>query len=289
MPFMLPPASPMSAASATAALTRVEALATAACVLRPIRELVRYRALLEYLVLLDLRVRYRGSVLGFLWTLLNPLLLMLVMWAVFSRVVRLDEDNYALFLLSGLMGWLFFQQSIDQSLTTIVRNKGLIQKIYLPKIVFPISVVASNLVNLAFFLVAYFLVALPTAHGIPWTATLIVPVLGMLFLMSAGLSLIISALTVFFRDLTHLTSVILRALFYATPIFYRPEVLGSTGHFALKLNPAYYPVIAMRDVLYSGKVPSLEVWAGGYGMGVALVLLGLVIFTNTEDRFVYYA
>jgi ABC-type polysaccharide/polyol phosphate export permease len=245
--------------------------------------------LLEYLVLLDLRVRYRGSVLGFLWTLLNPLLLMLVMWAVFSRVVRLDEDNYGLFLLSGLVAWQFFQQSIDQSLTTIVRNKGLFEKIYLPKIVFPISVVASNVLNLVFFLAAYFILALPTNHGVPWTAILVLPVVGMLFLMCAGLALLISALTVFFRDLTHLTGVLLRALFYLTPVFYRPEILGSAGHFALKLNPAYYPVLAMRDVLYAGRVPPLETWAAGYGIGIGLLVVGLLVFTSTEDRFVYYA
>ena len=119
--------------------------------LNSLKELVQYRELIQYLVVTDLRVRYRGSILGFLWTLLNPLLLTLVLWLVFSKFGKVDEKNYALFLLSGLMVWIFFSQSVTMALNSIVKQRGLIQKIYVPKVVFPIAVVISNLTNFAFF------------------------------------------------------------------------------------------------------------------------------------------
>ncbi len=257
--------------------------------LEPLKELVRYRALLGYFVILDLKVRYRGSVLGFLWTLLNPLLLMLVMWVVFSRFARIEEDSYALFLLSALMAWLFFSQSVGRSLTSIVQNRGLIQLIYLPKLVFPFSIVGSNLLNLLFFFVAYLILAAFSDHGVPWTVVFLPAVVLMLLILSAGAALLMCSLTVFFRDFTHLTPVLMRALFYLTPIFYRPDMLGPKGEVLLRLSPVFYPVVATREVLYYGRIPGAEMWGLGYGTALLLLAVGLLVFTKTERRFVYYA
>ncbi len=256
---------------------------------RSLRELVQYRELLRYFIVLDLKVRYRGSVLGFLWTLLNPLLLMLVMWAVFSRFARIQEDSYALFLLSGLMAWLFFQQSVGRSLTSIVSNRGLIQLIYLPKVVFPISIVGSNLLNVFFFFIAYLLIAVFTNHGVPWTVVMLPAVLLMLFLLCSGAALLMCSLTVFFRDFTHLTPVLMRALFYLTPIFYRPDMLGPKGAVLLRASPVYYPVVATREILYYGTIPGADIWLTGFAYALLLLAIGLVVFVATEDRFVYYA
>ena len=256
---------------------------------RPVIELLRYRSLLRYFVLLDLKARYRGSFLGFLWTLLNPLLLMLVMWAVFSRFARIQESNYALFLLSGLMAWLFFSQSVERSLTTIISNRGLIQLIYLPKMVFPMSIVWSNLLNLLFFFISYLIIALFTSHGVPRTVLLLPLVLLMLFLLSSGAALLMCSLTVFFRDFTHLTPVLMRALFYLTPIFYRPDILGPKGMMLLRFNPVYYPVVLTREVLYYGRVPGAELWVIGFAAAVAIVIAAQAVFSLTEKRFVYYA
>jgi ABC-type polysaccharide/polyol phosphate export permease len=257
--------------------------------LQPLKELLRYRALLGYFVVLDLKARYRGSFLGFLWTLLNPLLLMVVMWIVFSRFARVDEDSYALFLLSALMAWDFFSQSVGRSLTSIVQNRALIQLIYLPKLVFPFSIVGSNLLNLLFFFVAYLILASFSEHGVPWTAVLLPAVMLMMLILSAGAALLMCSLTVFFRDFTHLTPVLMRALFYLTPIFYRPDMLGPKGEFFLRLSPVFYPVVATRDVLYYGRVPAMDIWTAGYGTALLLLAVGLFVFTQTERRFVYYA
>lgn len=241
------------------------------------------------MVLQDLAVRYRSSVLGFLWTLLNPLLLMVVMWVVFSRFGRIDEENYALFLLSGLMTWTFFSQSIERGQNSIVSNSGLIQKIYLPKLVFPVAIVTSNMVNLGFFFIAYVIIAFASGHGVPSTAWALIPALAMLYVMGAGGAILMCSLNVFFRDFTHLTSVLLRALFYLTPIFYPPTIMGPEAQRFLQLNPLYYPVVITRDVLYYGEVSSTEQWLIGWTAAAAVMLAGLLVFSSTEDRFVYYA
>lgn len=257
--------------------------------LKSLSELVRYRELIQYLVVTDLRVRYRGSFLGFFWTLLNPLLLTLVLWAVFSKFGRVDEKNYALFLLSGLMIWIFFSQSVTMALNSIVKQRGLIQKIYVPKIVFPISVVISNLSNFAFFILAYVSIAVFTDVGLSPVNMLILPVMGMVFLLALGLAMLMATLNVFFRDFLHLTDVILRLMFYLTPILYRPELFGSTAQVFFELNPAYYPIVAARSVLYDQVAPTLQVWVLGYSAALLSCFIGLLVFSKAQNKFVYYA
>ena len=254
-----------------------------------IAEFFRYRELVSYLITTELRVRYRGSILGFLWTLMNPLLQALVMWAVFSRFGKIEEKNYALFLLSGIMVWTFFSQSIAQSLNSIIKNRQLIQKIYVPKLVFPIATVTSNLVNLFFFLVAYLGIALATPVGWSWTILLIVPVSLVIFAMTAGSALFLASLNVFFRDFTHLTEVLLRVLFYLTPIIYPPTLFGPDIAELLKLNPVASPVLLAREVLYYHQMPSPELWLQSIGMSLVVFFGGLFVFTRTQEKFVYYA
>jgi len=257
--------------------------------LNSLTELVKYRELIHYLVVTDLRVRYRGSILGFFWTLLNPLLLTLVLWLVFSKFGQVDEKNYALFLLSGLMVWIFFSQSVTMALNSIVKQRGLIQKIYVPKIVFPIAVVISNLTNFIFFVVAYAIIAVFTPVGLSPINLMVIPVIGMVFLLAIGCSLVMATLNVFFRDFLHLTEVMLRLMFYLTPILYRPELFGLEVRFFFQFNPAYYPIMAARSVLYDQVMPSPEIWAIGYGTAIMSCIVGFYVFMKTQDKFVYYA
>ncbi len=257
--------------------------------LNSLTELVKYRELIHYLVVTDLRVRYRGSVLGFLWTLLNPLLLTLVLWLVFSKFGQVEEKNYALFLLSGLMVWIFFSQSITMALNSIVKQRGLIQKIYVPKVVFPIAVVISNLTNFLFFLAAYAMIASLTPVGLSAMNLMVIPVVGMVFLLAIGCSLVMATLNVFFRDFLHLTEVILRLMFYLTPILYRPELFGEKAQIFFQMNPAYYPIITARSVLYDQVMPSPELWLMGYGVALSSCVLGFFVFLKAQDKFVYYA
>jgi ABC-type polysaccharide/polyol phosphate export permease len=256
--------------------------------LRILKDLIKYKTLLHYLVILDLQLRYRSSFFGFLWTLLNPLLTMLVLWVVFSRLARVQESNYSLFLLSALMVWFFFQQSVERSLNIIIGNRELIINTHVPKAIFPVALVISNFVNLLLFLAVYIVLALPTAHGLPWTALLLPIALLMLLILSFGATLLMSAVTVFFHDFLHLTAVFLRILFYLTPILYSPKIFGPKLAYLIKFNPVYYPVQATRDLLYAGTIPSFLDFSIGFGMAVAIFIAGLVVFTSIEDRFVYY-
>lgn len=257
--------------------------------LRNLRELIRYRTLLRFMVVQDLTVRYRSSFLGFLWTLLNPLLLMLVMWVVFSRFGRIEEENYVLFLLSGLMTWLFFSQSIERGQDSIIRHRGLIQQIYLPKLIFPVAVVTSNILNLFFFFLAYLIIAIASGYGIALTTLAIPPALMLLYLIAAGGAILMCSLNVFFRDFTHLTAVFLRALFYLTPVIYPPRIMGEKAQMILKFNPLYYPVTMIRDLIYYGKIPPPGHWIVGSVAAVIVMLVGLWVFSSNEERFVYYA
>ncbi len=256
--------------------------------LKTLRELYRYRLLLEHLVVTDLKVRYRGNVLGFLWTLLNPILLTGVFWAVFSSFGQFKQEYYALFLLIGLMSWTFFSQSVTRGLNTIISNKALFRKIYVPKIVFPAAIVVSNLVNMTFFLITYLLIAVPL-RGL-YASTIMFP-LGalMLFMLATGSTLIISSANVFFRDFTHLTEIFLRALFYMTPVFYRIDVMGPKMQTVLKMNPVYYPVTLIRESLFDGVFGDIQTWLIGFALAGIVFVLGLWVFVRTEDKFIYYA
>jgi ABC-2 type transport system permease protein len=208
--------------------------------------------------------------------------------AVFSRVAKIDEKNYSLFLLSGIMVWTFFQQSVEQGLNSIVSHGSLLQKIYIPKLVFPISLVISNLVNLAFFLMAYFIMASFTDVGVPMTAPFIIPVLAMLILLTTAVTILMAILTVFFRDLSHLTTILLRALFYLTPVIYPPSAFGERAEQILKLNPLYYPILGARDAIYYGNIPHVENWNFGLAIGTALLVAALFLFSRVDHKITYY-
>ena len=145
------------------------------------------------------------------------------------------------------------------------------------------------MVNFLFFFVAYHLIAPFTPAGVHATAPLVLLSLVMAFMLATGVSLAMGALNVFFRDFQHLTAVILRALFYLTPVLYRPEMLGERAATILALNPVYYPVITARMAVYDGEIAPMEMWLTGFAVAGAVLAVGAVVFVATEKRFVYYA
>ena len=186
------------------------------------------------------------------------------------------------------MAWLFFSQSVDQALNVIVARSGLFNSIYIPKIIFPCAVVASNLVHLVFFFAAYLLISLASGKAIPLTVLFLPMAVLNLFLYALGTALITCSLNVFFRDITHLTTAVLRALFYLTPVFYSPSMLGPTAAYYLRLNPLYYPVTCLRAVLFHGTIPSISEWGISFVFGLMVLVLGVVIFQKNESKFIYY-
>jgi ABC-type polysaccharide/polyol phosphate export permease len=256
--------------------------------IKALRELGRYKELVYYLVATNLKVRYRNSWMGFLWTLLNPLLFMLVLWAVFSKMGGSHERSFSMFLLSGLIIWNFFQQAVEAGLDSILGQRSLLQKIYVPKLVFPLSIVTANLVNLVFFLISYLVIAPFTKAGIPPTIIWVLPSIVMCYVLTLGLALIAATANVFYRDFYHLLPAILRILFYMTPIVYSADFLGEGAANWLRFNPVYYPVITARAVMYYGTIPSLQTWMAGFAVAFGTLAVGFALFLRCENKFLYY-
>lgn len=248
-----------------------------------------YKDLLKELVIRDLKLKYRRSILGYLWSVLNPLLVMLVMTAIFTRVFRFEIENYPVYLLSGQLLFNFFSEATNSALTSITGNAALLKKTYVPKYIFTFSKVTSSLVNLAFSLVALLFVMLITGVPITWKAFISISPLLQLYVFSIGMGMLLASLTVFFRDIQYIYSVILTAWMYATPIFYPEGSLdGRLGVFVKTFNPLYHYISQFRAVMIYGTYPSLNSMAIGWGFALFFLILGSWSFLRTQDKFILY-
>ena len=218
----------------------------------------QYKYLLQNLISRDIKVKYRRSVLGVLWSLLNPLLTMLILSAVFQRVFRYQIDNFPLYLISGQVLFSFFNEATSGGIFSIVMASSLIKKVYIPKYIFPLEKVLFGFVNLGFSIPAILIMMIVYRVPLSWTMLLFpVPLLAFL-IFTIGYSLIISAYCVFFRDLQHLHGVLLTAWMYLTPIIYPLETLeGSWIYYVARINPLTWYVEYFRNVLIYATMPTL--------------------------------
>ena len=248
----------------------------------------RFTPLLRELVVRDIKVRYRHSALGLVWTVLNPLLMMVVITIVFSTLFKQNIPNFPIYYLSGSLIFAFNSESTTTALNSIISNASLIKKVYIPKYLFPLSNVLSGLVNLGFSLIAMFIVMLIT--DAPFHATLLllpIPIF-YTFLFSVGLGILLSAVTVFFRDIAHFYSVFILAWTYFTPIFYPVEILPDAVMKLMQINPMYHLVAYMRSIVLYGVLPSLKENLLCLCLGLLMLALGLFVFYKKQDKFVLY-
>lgn len=259
-----------------------------ALVEQKIRVFLKYKTLLNELVVRDIKVRYRKSVLGLLWTVLNPLLMMCVITVVFSTLFRQNIPNFPIYYLAGSLIFSFNSEATSNGLYSIIGSASLIKKVYIPKYLFPISKVLSALVNLGFSLIAMFVVMIIT--GAPFHATLLLMPLPIfyVFLFTSGLSLLLAAATVYFRDIAHFWGVFVLAWTYFTPIFYPVTILPSFAMKIMQLNPMYHYVSYMRDVVLYGTFPGMKENLICFLMGAVALVIGLWVFYRKQDRFVLY-
>lgn len=255
--------------------------------LAPLTELFRYRELIRLMVARDLKVRYRNSVLGFIWCLLNPLLMTAVFTFVFSILMgNKTIKDYPVFLLVGILAWNFHQVATMQAVGSIVANSGLVMKVYFPREVLPISVVFSNAVNFVLALIALF--ALIFAYHIPLSMSLLLlPIILIVQLVFAsGIALILAAVTVFYRDVEIIMETILLAWFFLTPIFYRmQDVFPAYTRLMYILNPMASIIAAYRNVLYSGGMPAMDFLGRTFLTSVVILIVGYIFFQRTTTRF----
>jgi lipopolysaccharide transport system permease protein len=265
---------------------RVTALA------RPFTDLWRFRELIALLVERDLKVRYKRSVLGMGWTLLSPMLQMVVYTLVFSTIMRVGVPQFPVFLLSGLLPWTLVSVSITGAAHCLLNNQALIRKVAVPQMVYPLSVVASKVVDLVLSLVPFALLAI--ALGRPpsasWLAAIPAVILATLF--AAGLALLFSSLTVFYRDMRHLVDILIQAWFYVTPVIYPAEFLDKVPHAwmrtVLLANPATPIVRLFQLALYEGRTPPASLF-GAATLSTSIVLvLGLAVFLRHEDEHIHH-
>jgi ABC-2 type transport system permease protein len=247
----------------------------------------KYRDLIYQLVRRDIVARYKRSVLGVAWTMLNPLGTMLVMVVVFSHVFD-STDNYAAYVLTGIICWTMFSQSTSMAMNSMVWGSQLIKQIYVPRSSFVISTILASMVNFVLSLVPLFLIFAVT--GVPLRPSALLLPIHMIFLFSfsLGVALLLSTLAVFFPDIADLYPVILMAWMYLTPIimpleFYR-EILNGL---LLYINPFYYIVNLFRILMLDGFVPHLQTWIATGVSSFGILIIGWIVFTMKADDFAY--
>ena len=248
----------------------------------------KYRNLLKNLVSRDIKVRYRRSVLGMLWTVLNPLLMMIILTIVFSTLFKQNIEHFPIYYLSGSLIFSFCTETTSNAQYSILGNAALMKKVYIPKYLFPLSKVMSGIVNLGFSLTAMFIVMVVLKVDFKATLLLLPIPIFYTFLFAVGLGLFLAATTVFFRDLAPFYSVFTMAWTYLTPIFYPVEILPETVLKVVYFNPMYHYVQYMRNLVLYGVFPSMTENLVCFLMGVIMLVVGTVVFYRKQDNFILY-
>lgn len=251
------------------------------------RELYEYREMIFSLVHKELRGKYKGSVLGFLWSLLIPLFQLVIYTIVFSVFMRSNIDKFYIFLFVALIPWLFFSNCIAGGAVAIVQQKNLVAKIYFPRMVLPVSSAISYFINMLLCFIIVFIALFISEIGISIRILWYLPVIMLIeFLMGIGVALLFSALTVYFRDLEYILNIVTMAWMYMTPILYPINQLSENLQRILYLNPMTSVIISYRDVLYYKQVPEMGTLIYAVVFGAITFIGGIFIFQKLQKNFV---
>jgi len=253
-----------------------------------IQEIRQYRELIWALAMKELHVRYKRSALGFLWALLNPLLMMIIYTMVFSTIMRFSVPYYSIFLISTLLPWTFFSQSLSYAAESVVGNGELLKKVHVSKAVFPIAAVLSNGINFLLSMIPLFLLLIAFRFPFHWTWIYFLVPFVSLILFTLGCSFFLAMANVFFRDMAHILQVILQAWFYFCPILYPLDFIPEQYQILFRLNPLLYPLNGFRLAIYYGMLPSPQSAAVSLLAGIVALAIGYSLFRRYQDRLVFY-
>ena len=257
-------------------------------IVKSTKDVVRYRFVLFNLINTNLRSRYRRSAIGFLWSLLNPLFTMAILAVVFSTIYRVSFTEFGLYIMSGLLPWNLISNSLVGGATSLILAEGYLKKVHVPKLIFPMSVLGVEIVNFLLSLISLFFLAILLGARPSW-ALLFLPLA--LFLVSIflfGLVMIISIVTIYFRDFAHILQVGLLGMFYLTPILYPIDLISSQSLLnILKLNPFYYFVEVFHKIINDAISPSWSIWLICVGLSLVSFFIGLLVFQAKEDDIIY--
>jgi ABC-type polysaccharide/polyol phosphate export permease len=252
------------------------------------REISQNRELIWALALKDLRVRYKRSVLGFLWALLNPLFMMIILTVVFSTVMNQSIKNYAVFLLVAILPWTFFSQALSYAVESIVGNGELLKKVHIEKSVFPIAAVLANLINFLLSLIPLILLLLVLHFPFHWTWVYLPVPMICLIAFTLGFGFFCAAANVFLRDVSHIIQIVLSGWFYCSPIIYSLDFVPQRYSRFFRFNPMVYILNGFRLSVYNGMLPSVQSAAMTILCGFGFLILGYLVFRRYQDSFVYY-
>lgn len=251
-----------------------------------ISDLWQYREMMFSLVRRDLKSRYKGSVLGFFWMFLNPLLQLAVYTVVFSTIMRNGIDKFYLFLFVALVPWIFFSTCLSAGSSVIFAQQDMIKKIYFPREILPISFTISQFVNMLLSFIVIFVVVMFSKVDINLLALLYLPVIMFIeFILALGVTFLASALTVYFRDLEHILGIVSMAWMYLTPILYPVDFVPEKYAGFFYLNPMTSIIIAYRDILYYGRLPEMGTLLNAILMGIIVLSIGKISFTKLQRGF----
>lgn len=253
-----------------------------------LRRLYAYRGLLSGLVRRDLQVKYKGSVLGFAWSLLHPLVMAAVYTIAFKYVLRVPIEAFPLFLLSGLLPWMFFSSALGAATSSIVDNGTLVRKVAFPRIVLPLAGVSSQLVQFALMYTVIIPTAIVLGVGLSPALSALVPVIALQFVFTTGLALLLATAYVFVRDARHLLEVALQVWFWLTPIVYAVTQMPDRILRWLQWNPMLHFITAYQGIAVRHEVPSLRTFALLTALAVTSFACGWVVFGRTQRRFAEY-
>lgn len=250
------------------------------------KSLYQYRELLRTSVKKEIRGKYKGAWLGVLWSYLNPLFMLIVYSFVFSKIMKIQIENYTLFLFVALLPWNFFTTAISQGTLSVVNNGSLMKKVFFPREIIPISSVTASTINFLFSTIIIFVFIIVSGLGFSIHVLWFPLILFVQYLLIMGITFITSALTVYARDLEHIISIILLSAFYATPIVYSIDMIPKEFLIISKLNPMSYIIDSYRMILFYKKSPDINGILTVFGISVFLMLFGYLLFKKLEKSFV---
>lgn len=250
---------------------------------------LKYKDLLKQLVVKDLKLKYRRSFLGYVWSVLNPLLVMIVMAIVFSTMFSRNIENFPVYLFCGQILFNFMNTSTQQALNSINGNAALLKKTYVPKYIFTFAKITSGLVDLFFSMGALLFVMIATQANFSWHFFLFPFVMLQLYIFCLGLGLFLAQANVFFRDIQYIYNAVTTAWLYLTPIFYPIEQLPPTVMWFVKhCNPMYFYIGQFRDLIYYNRLPGTTIIFAGCTVAILMLCIGTWSFLKKQDKFILY-
>lgn len=254
---------------------------------RLVSDIMQSKYVLSNFINQELTVKYKRSALGFFWSLLNPMATMIISSVVFGSIMRFDLKDFVVLLYAGMLPWNYFGGATDFCGSSIINNEGFIKKIYLPKIVFPLTTVCAQFINMIFSMVALFIIMVILGAKIT-PALLFLPVAFLIiFLWTLGFSLLMATINVYFRDMRYIMGVIMNAWYYVTPILYPITVIPEDLRVYFYFNPGYYLIDMFRSPIYYNALPSVNNIFIAFGCAFVAFIIGLHYFYKYEKDFCF--